>query len=258
MNGMKLKAWSVLVPIFLIGCASSVERQADMEREQKMVDVNLQLGSEYFRRGQLDFAIEKFSKALKINPDHSQANNLMAILKWRLKEYDEAERHFRRAVKTETGNPAAHHNYGAFLCDRGKIKKAVEYLEKAALDPLYDGTAEAYQNAGICLMKKPAPMEAEKYFRSALAINSKLPSALYEMAKISFDTGRTHSARGFIQRYFHTADDTPESLWLAVRIERALKNKDEAASYAVRLRGKFPNSPEAIKLQSERTSHRAR
>jgi type IV pilus assembly protein PilF len=97
-------------------------------------------------------------------------------------------------------------------------------------------------------MKKPLPSAAEKYFREALSINPKLPGALYQMAKISLDSGNRLPARGFIERYFQAADDTPEALLLAVKIERALKNKNAEASYALRLRNKFPNSPETEKL----------
>jgi len=258
MNRMRAKIWPILMLTLLAGCASTAERQAEQEREQKLVAVNVQLGAEYLRRGQLDFAKDKFERALKVDPDNSQANNLMAVLQWRLKEYNEAERLFKRAVGTGTDNSAVHHNYGAFLCDRGKIDEAVQQLEKAAANALYNHAAEANLNAGVCLMKKPSPAEAEKFFRAALSLNPKLPDALYNMAKISFDSGRTNNARGFIQRYFHAAADTPESLLLAVKIESVLRHKDVAASYAVRLRGKFPNSPEAEQLQSERTGNHKR
>jgi len=60
--------------------------------------------------------------------------------------------------------------------------------------------------------------------------------------------GKRLPARGFIERYFQSAEDTPESLLLAVRIERALGNKNAEASYALRLRSKFPASPEAGQL----------
>ena len=69
------------------------------------------------------------------------------------------------------------------------------------------------------------------------------------MAKISYDSGKTYSARGFIQRFFEVADDTPESLLLAVKIEGKLRAKDAEASYALRLRGKFPDSPAAQELR---------
>ena len=62
---------------------------------------------------------------------------------------------------------------------------------------------------------------------------------------------RQHASRGDgLVNHFEVAEDTPESLLLGVKIERTLVNKDAEASYTIRLRGKFPASPEAEQLQS--------
>ena len=216
--------------LLLAGCASSAEREADRDKLNKLAETHVLLGSSYFQRGQLDVAKQELDKALKLIPDHSQANNIMAVLQWRLKKYDEADRLFRKALDKDASNSSAHHNYGAFLCDRGKLDAGVRHFDAAAVDALYPYTAEVNLNAGVCLMKKPAPAAAEKYFREALRINPKLPGALYQMARLSADSGQRLSARGFI--------------------ERALGNKNAEASYALRLRSKFPTSPEAGQLHA--------
>jgi type IV pilus assembly protein PilF len=243
-----------LIPLFLIvtvaGCASSAQRQADQEKKEKMVETHVMLGAGYLQRGQLDVAKQELEKALKQSPGNSQANNMMAVLQWRLNDYPEAERFFRKAIAGDGKNPSVQHNYGAFLCDRGKLDEAVRYLDMAAGNALYPYAAEVNLNAGICLMKKPSPALAEKYFREALRINPKLAGALFHMAKLSLDHGQTLPARGFIERYFQSTEDTPEALLLAVKIERALRNKNAEASYALRLRNKFPTSPEAGQLHA--------
>lgn len=237
--------------LLLSACASSVERQAAREKTDRLAETHVLLGSSYLQRGQLEVAKEELEKALRISPSHSQANNIMAVLQWRFKDYDKADRFFRQALESDEKNASAQHNYGAFLCDQGKITEGVKHFNAAAANPLYSYAAEVNLNAGVCLMKKPAPAAAEKYFREALRLNPKLPGALYQMAKISLDSGQSLPARGFIERYFQSADDTPESLLLAVKIERALRNKNAEASYALRLRGKFPASPEAVQLQAQ-------
>ena len=250
MNRRFLDTATILLILALAGCASSAERQEEMEKKDKRAETHVMLGASYLQRGQLDVAKEELEKALSEMPDNSQANNIMAVLQWRLKKYDEADRLFRKALDKDASNSSAHHNYGAFLCDRGKLDAGVRHFDAATGDALYPYTAEVNLNAGLCLMKKPAPAMAEKYFREALRINPKLPSALYQMARLSVDSGQRLSARGFIERYFQSADDTPESLLLAVRIERALGNKNAEASYALRLRSKFPTSPEAGQLHA--------
>lgn len=236
--------------LLLVGCASSAEREAEQEKLNRLAETHVLLGSSYIQRGQLDVAKEELDKALKLVPDHSQANNIMAVLQWRFKDYDKADRLFRKSLASDEKNASAQHNYGAFLCDHGKINEAVRHFDVAAANPLYPYAAEVNLNAGVCLMKRPSPGVAEKYFREALRINPKLSGALYQMAKISLDSGQALSARGFIERYFQSTEDSPESLLLAVRIEHALRNKNAEASYALRLRGKFPTSPEVAQLKT--------
>ena len=48
------------------------------------------------------------------------------------------------------------------------------------------------------------------------------------------------------------AQDSAESLWLGLRIERKLGNKTAEASYALQLKRKFPDSPQTQALLSER------
>lgn len=239
-----------LLCVTLAGCASSAERQAEQDKTNKRAETHVLLGAGYMQRGQLDVAKMEMDKAYKLAPDNPQVNNMMALLEWRLNNPDAAERHFRKAVVAEPANPEAWNNYGVFLCERGKIDEAVTWFQKAVANAFYRTPEEANLNAGVCLMKKPAPVAAEKYFREVLRVNPKMPGALYQLARISLDSGQALAARGFIERFFQAADDTPESLLLAVKIERVLRNKNAEASYAMRLRGKFPASPEVGQLQA--------
>ncbi len=250
---------AILLGITLAGCATAKQKQQKAAVEQridKIVKLNTELAAAYLQRGQLDIAMQNISKALALAPNDPGANNVMALLQWQLKEHKEADIYFNKALKASpkdaigrSKSSKVHNNYGAFLCEQGHVNKAVEQFRLALADPLYATPAQANVNAGLCLMKKPAPLDAEVYFRAALGLDPKLPDALYQMAKISYDTGRTYSARGFIQRYFEVGEDTPQSLLLAVKIEDALGYKDAEASYAVRLKGKFPGSSEAKRLQ---------
>jgi type IV pilus assembly protein PilF len=240
---------AIAVIILLSGCASRAERHALAERKENVVTLNTQLAAAYLQRGQPDIALDHINKALMLAPDDAKANNMKAVIEWRRGDFQEARKYFTKSLKEDPKNAEARNNYGAFLCERGEIDEAVHQFNAALADPSYPTPARANLNAGLCLMRKPAPAEAERYFRAALRLDPKQPEALYQMAKISYDSGHTYSARGFMQRFFEVSSDTPESLLLAVKIEHSLGAKDSEASYALRLKGKFPNSPEAAELQ---------
>jgi type IV pilus assembly protein PilF len=180
----------------------------------------------------------------------------MALLQWRLKNHDAAERHFQRALGSKAGgiNPDVQHNYGAYLmdigvCDRGRAEEAMTWFERAIANPQYPTPELANLNAGLCLLKKPDRPAAERYFREALVRSPNLAPALLQMAKLSLEAGNALSARGFIERYFRNGPDTPASLLLAAKIEYQLGNRNAESSYAMRLKGKFPDAPEVQAYQ---------
>lgn len=240
----------VLAGLLIGGCASQAERDEKAEKSKKRVEIHTQLGASYLSRNQLEIAQQELQQALDINPDDSQANHIMGLLQLRLKQDEKAEQHFRRAISEQPGNADARNSYGVYLCERGRLEEADEQFRAAINNPLYKSPEQASLNAGICQLKKPDQNAAAGYFRTTLRHNPRQPQALLHMARYSFEAGESLSARGFMQRYFEVSTDTPEALLLAFRIERVLGAKDAQATYALRLRGKFPESAEAKQLRT--------
>lgn len=247
---MRHAVFLVLACLLIGGCASQAEREEQAEKLSKRVETHTQLGASYLARNQLDIAQQELERALEINADDSQANHIMGLLQIRLKRDDKAEQYFRHAISELPENADARNSYGAFLCERGRLDEADEQFRAAINNPLYKSPEQASLNAGICQLKKPDKHAAAAYFRTTLHYDPRQPQALMQLARYSFETGESLSARGFMQRYFEVAADTPEALLLAFRIERVLGAKDAQATYAIRLRGKFPNSAEAKQLHT--------
>ena len=241
-----LRAFGLLVFLAVSGCATT--DPAEERRMKQLADTNTELAVQYLQRGQVSIALGRVERALEVEPEHSQANNVMGLIQWRLGKLDEADRYFQRSVDANPNNSEAHNNYGVFLCAQGKVDDAVKQFELALENRLYTARAEAEVNAGRCLEKKGNAARAEKHFRNALAINPKYPDALYETAKLSFTTGQIRSAQGFLQRYFQAGKPTADALLLAVRVEGALGNKSQRDKFAAELRKTFPNSPQARAL----------
>ncbi len=247
----EIRTISVLLAALTLGaCVTVPPTGAPVRDDKKLVDTLTQLGAGYMERGELDVANHELEHALSINPDDSQANNIMGLLQARFKNDKKAEKYFRKSISEQPDNSDAQNNYGVFLCEHGRLKESEEHFKDALANPLYPTPELANVNAGLCFMKLPEPKRAENYFRAALENNPGQPVALYYMAKISFDQGNLLQARGFIQRYFTVAKDSPAPLLLAVRIERALGARNSSASYALRLRSLFPGSPEAKELRT--------
>ena len=237
-----------------VGCATETTTTAPSDdwNPAQRADVHAQLAAQYMDQGRLTVSLDELNKALAISPDHSRTNYVMAVLQTHMKDYDEADRYYKRALQSDPLNSEAAHDYGIFLCDRGKTGQAMHYFKQALANPLYTGTMLTNLRAGECLITRGNnPTGAEGYFQAVLDVNPTIPQALYYMAEIKYDSGKFLSARGYIERFFSANEETPQSLLLASRIETGLKANDVAQDYARRLKAKFPSSDQALQLRGQ-------
>ncbi len=210
-------------------------------------DVYVRLSVVYMQQDQLDEALKNIKKAVSVDPNNGEAHNVMAIIYSRLGENSLADSHFRRAKGLQPKNPYTLNAYGTFLCGQKKYKEADTQFKEALKNPLYSTPEVALTNAGICARQTKDLDLAEAYLRRALQKNGKFSVALFQMARLSYETGEMMAARDFLKRYHNAAKFTPQSLWLGIQIERKLGNKNAVASYSIQLKGSFPDSME-VKL----------
>ena len=215
----------------------------------QLARVNAQLGLGYLGNGQLDLAWERLNAALIADPDYATAHNGIALVYDRLHDSEKAEEHFRRALELNPSDSAAQTNYGAFLCEHGRIDEGEKYFLKAAENPLYKKRAVAYTNAGVCKLRVDDPSGAEVYFRAALRADPRFPVALVNMAELSFDSNQYLPARAYMQRYEEVSKHNARSLWLGIRIEEKLGDKDAVSSFAMLLKASYPDSRETQMLR---------
>lgn len=248
---MKKILFCCLIPFLLYGCASTTDRDLQPDATTNNVArANLNLGVAYMQRGEYEKSLEKLDRARKADPGYYATYNAYGLLYQLLGKNREAEENFKKALSLNRNDSATRNNYGRFLCQQGRYKEAEETFMEAANNPLYETPEIAITNAGTCAMMKGEKDLAEKYFRQALDRNPKIPVALLQMSQLSYDEGSYLSARGYLQRYLEVAKHTPASLWLGIRIEKKLGDKDAVASYKLLLRNNFPDSEET-KLLNE-------
>ena len=145
----------------------------------------------------------------------------------------------------------SHNNYGSFLCTHKRYDESIAEFLTAVKNPLYTTPNLAYANAGICADRKKDTKNAEIYLNKALQIEPLTHSAAQQLADIQFRRGDAVSAKKTLQNAL-LSNPSPETLWLGVRISRALGDKDDEASYALELRRQYPNSEQTRLLLSHK------
>lgn len=244
------------VPILaLLGACQTtggLEPSASPSTTSEAAKLNTQLGVEYMRNGKLELAFQRLKRALAADPNYSTAHNMMGLVYTRLDNPAEAEKHFRRAVSINPTDSSAQTNYGSFLCHNGRYEEGEQRFLDAVKNSLYERPERAYVNAGVCMKNAEKPDKAETYFRQALEANPRQPSALINMAQLSFEKKRHLQARAYLQRYLEVAQPAAGTLWLGVRIERALGDGQAESEYARQLEAEHPDSPEVQMLLESR------
>ncbi len=246
MNLINLTKFCLLSLIIAIvsACASNIHSYINDNNPEEAAKIYTNLGIEYMRRGQYKIARKKLEKALKLNKYSAYAHNAIALLYQKLKVDDKARLHYQRALEIKPKDSHILNNYGRFLCKEGNWKAGEKHFLKALANPFYQEPEIPYTNAGLCLLKHNHPYQAESYFRKALQKNPNFPRALYQMAELSYKQRHYQQARNYLQRHDKIAKHTSQSLWLRIRVERKLGNKDAEASYVLLLRHSFPDSKE--------------
>ena len=208
-----------------------------------------ELGSAYYQQNKLEIALDEFSHAAEIDPNYGQAYNGLGLVYEALGETAKADASFKKAVQVQPNNSESHNNYGNFLCTTKRYDESiVQYLE-AVKNPLYATPNLAYANAGICSARKNDLANAEVYLNKALAIEPLTHSAAYYLADIQFKRNDVALAKKTLQNAL-IASPSPETLWLGIKIERIMGDKDNEASYALQLRQQYPKSEQAKLLLS--------
>jgi protein O-GlcNAc transferase len=126
-------------------------------------------------QGKWQAAIERYRKALALNPDCAEAhNNLGNILKLQGRQED-AVACFQKAIAINPDYALAHANLGVALKNQGKLSDALLSFQRAlALNP-DDGNV--YYNQGNVLRAQNKLKEAIASFRRALQIKPDNPEA---------------------------------------------------------------------------------
>lgn len=239
------RLWSLCC---LLAMFSAPLAGADDDNDLKSAKIHTELAYQYFLRAQYGVALDEARIAIKAKRSYGPAYNTLAMINAELKEDDAAEEAFRDGLDYQPGDSDLNHNYGWFLCQRGRAKESIKYFRTALKNPLYASPEQALVSAGVCSMRAGDAEGANVFFSKALLIKPDYPPALWHLADESFKAGKPGDARRNLLRYHRVAGETAESLWLGVRIERRLGDKDAEMNYANKLKQQFPESGETAEM----------
>jgi type IV pilus assembly protein PilF len=206
----------------------------------------LELASAYFGEGQLETALDEVKLAINADSNSGQAYNLRGLIYSRLGDERLAEESFRRALQIDGNDADALHNFGWFQCQRQHYAESDALFAQALAVPRYRGASRSLLAQGVCQARGGKLVEAERTLLKSLEADATNPSTAVNLAEVLYRRADYDRARFYIRRVNNQGDmASAQTLWLGMRIEQRLDNRNGVEELGARLRQRFPKSPEA-------------
>jgi len=109
-----------------------VQTAVQQRRERRQAELLVEDGAKLLKAGKKILAVEKFNRALQLNPQNDQAHVYLAQVAWNDQHVGIAKIHLNEALKYNSGNVRAHLLAGQILFSEGKSLAAYDHWRKAS------------------------------------------------------------------------------------------------------------------------------
>ena len=256
---MAMRFWGACLALVAImgltGCATTGGGQAngshtdivtdsDEPEVRKRARIRLELAIGYFEQGQTTVALDEIKQALVVDPAYAEAYNLRGLIYMRLNDLRLAEDSFRRAMALNPRDANVTHNYGWLLCQQARYTESFQAFTQAIANPTYGGRAKTWMAQGLCQVRAGQRAEAEYSLTKSYELDAANPVTGYNLATLLFQRDELTRAQFYIRRLNNSEMANAESLWLGIKIEQRLNNREAREQLAAQLKKRYPQSRE--------------
>lgn len=227
------------------GMQSDMLTESDEPDQRRRARLRLELATGYFEQGQTKVALDEIKQSIATDPSYANAFNLRGLVYLRLNDIPLAEDSFRRALALNPHDADIAHNYGWLLCQQARYAESFKLFTQAAVNPTYTGKAKTLMAQGVCQVRAGQLADAEKSLMRSYEIDAGNPVTAYNLANLLYARGELTRAQFYIRRLNNSELANAETLWLGIKIERRLNNREAALQLADQLKKRFAQSPEA-------------
>ena len=215
---------------------------SDEPEVRKRARIRLELAVGYFEQGQTTIALDELKQSIAADPTYGQAYNLRGLIYMRLNDFQFAEESFRKALAIDSRNSNVMHNLGWLLCQQAKYPQAQQLFNQALANPQYEERAKTFRAQGLCQVRAGLRDEAEQSLIKSFELDPGNPVTVYNLATLLFERRDFARAQSYVRRLNNSQLANEESLWLGIKVERRMENREAMLQLADQLEKRFPQS----------------
>lgn len=219
----------------------SLSEETELRRRAR---IRLELAASYFDSNQTPIALDEVKQALNTDPSYADAYDLLGLIYMRLNEYAQAEGSFQRALQLRPNDPNTLHNQGWWFCTQKKYAQANEVFLQALANPAYASRSKTFMAQGLCYAQSGDEAAAEQAFMRSYELDAGNPMVAYHLSSILFRRNELVRAQFYIRRLNNSQMSNAETLWLGIKVERALHSAVAMQQLVDQLHKRFPDSTE--------------
>ena len=169
-----------------------------IENKNLTIEEIFNLAVKNHQEGKTDIAHEFYNKVLKIDPNHSQAHNNIAVIFTSSKNYQKARECYEKAIEINPNYVDAHYNLGNLFKELGNLQKAKDCYEQVIkINPNY---AKAYNNLGTIFQELGENQKAKSYFEKTIELNPNYADANNNLGKLFKELGEPQKAKSCYEK----------------------------------------------------------
>ena len=219
--------------------------ESDEPDVRRRARLRLELAAGYFEQGQTNVALDEIKQSLVTDPTFVDAHNLRGLVYLRMNNIPLAEDSFRRALALNPRDADVAHNYGWLLCQQARYDESFKMFAQAAGNPTYTGKAKTMMTQGVCQIRAGQKAEAEKSLMLAYELDAGNPVTGYNLASLLYERNELSRAQFYIRRLNNSDLANAETLWLGIKTERKMNNRETAQQLGEQLKKRFAQSAQA-------------
>ncbi len=224
---------------------------SDEPELRRRARIRLELAVSYLGLGQTKVALDEVKQSLAIDPTYPDAYNVRGLVYMGLKDFSAADESFQRALALRPSDADVLHNRGWLLCQMQRYPEADTLFVRVLATPGYPARSKTLMAEGLCQARAGNAADAEKNLLAAYELDAGNPVIAYNIASLQYQRGANERAQFYIRRLNNSELANAESLWLGIKIERAIKDVVSMRQLGNQLRLRFPTSPEFLAFERD-------